>query len=110
VRPSVLLHFQQLWALDATRARFWDETLGMVADDAVPEIAKLLGPLAAVDLAEGLSDLEPLCTALDQGSEPAVSAFGHLVGALDLSLATPNWLSPARRPAGAPRPSGSAAG
>ena len=96
MRPSILLHFQQLWALDAARGRFWDETLGMVADDAVPEMAKLLGPLAAMELTEGLSDLEPLNAALDQGSEPAVSAFGHLVGALDLSLATPNWLSPAR--------------
>ena len=96
VRPSILLHFHRLWALDRTRSRFWDETLGMVADDAVPEIAKLLGPLAAVELAETLADLEPLCAALDQSSEPAAYAFGHLVGALHLSLATPSWLSPAR--------------
>jgi hypothetical protein len=96
VRPSILLHFHRLWALDPTRARFWDEALGMVADDAVPEIAKLLGPLAAVELAEALSDLEPLSAALEQGSEPAGYAFGHLVGALHLSLATPSWLSPAR--------------
>ena len=96
VRPSVLLHFHRLWALDPVRARFWDETLGMVADHAVPEIAKLLGPLAAVELAEALSDLEPLSAALDQNSEPAASAFGHLVGALTLSLATSDWLSPTR--------------
>jgi hypothetical protein len=96
VRPSILLHFHRLWALDPTRTRFWDETLGMVADEAVPEIAKLLGPLAAVELAEALSDLEPLCAALDQGNEAAASAFGHLVGALNLSLAAPGWLSPGR--------------
>jgi hypothetical protein len=96
VRPSLLLHFHRLWALDPVRARFWDETLGMVADHAVPEIAKLLGPLAAVELAEALSDLEPLSAALDQNSEPAASAFGHLVGALTLSLSTSDWLSPTR--------------
>jgi hypothetical protein len=96
VRPSMLLHFHRLWALDPVRRRFWDETLGMVADDTVPEIAKLLGPLAAVELAEALSDLDPLSAALDQDSEPAASAFGHLVGALNLSLATSDWLSPTR--------------
>jgi hypothetical protein len=96
VRPSLLLHFHRLWALDPVRRRFWDETLGMVADDTVPEIAKLLGPLAAVEFAEALPDLEPLSAALDQDSEPAASAFGHLVGALTLSLATSDWLSSTR--------------
>ena len=96
VRPSILLHFHRLWALDPVRRLFWDEALGMVADDTVPEIAKLLGPLAAVELAETLSDLELLSAALDQDSELAASAFGHLVGALNLSLATSDWLSPTR--------------
>ncbi len=96
VRPSILLHFQRLWALDVTRARFWDETLAMVVEDTVPEIAKLLGPLAAVELAENPTDLELLCASLAQASEAAANAYGHLVGALDLSLATSTWLSSAR--------------
>ncbi len=85
VRPSLVLHFHHLW-LQRDRERFWDLVFRVVRSDRVPEIGKLIGPSVAAALAQGLSELEPLCRALEDGEvdvrRSAESALRHLVGTL----------------------------
>lgn len=85
VRPSLVLHFHHLW-LQRDRERFWDLVFRLVRSDRVPEIGKLIGPSVAAALAQGLSELEPLCRALEDGDvdvqRAAESALRHLVGML----------------------------
>ncbi len=85
VRPSLLMHFQHLWTVDASRKCFWDFVFRVILAEKVPEIGKLIGPSVAAELAQGLEDLDPLCTSLDQFDSEiqpvAEQALSHLIGA-----------------------------
>jgi DNA-binding transcriptional ArsR family regulator len=85
-RPSFLLHSHHLWTVDSTRHQFWDFVLRVIRADQIPEIGKLIGPSVAAELARSLSDIEPLCVALDdsthENQNAAEQALRHLVGAL----------------------------
>lgn len=95
VRPSLLLHFRHLWAVDCRHEQFWDLVLRVMRADGIPEIGKLIGPSVGAELAGRLPDLEPLCIStesLDQATRSAAEqALRHLVGSL---LAAP----PVERP------------
>ena len=86
IRPSLLLHFRYLWTVDASRRQFWDFVFRVIREGKIPEIAKLIGSTVAAEFTRVLSDLEPLCIALDdpnsQDYTVAVQALKHLAGAL----------------------------
>jgi hypothetical protein len=85
-RPSVVMHFHELWEAGVSRAAFWNCTLGVLRSDHIPQVGKLLAPAVAVELARSLDDLLPLCEALESADvglkEAGQAAFGHMVGAL----------------------------
>jgi len=86
IRPSLILHFQHLWMDDASRKGFWDLTIRIIREDKIPEVGKLIAPSVAAELANELSDLEPLCASLetcDTGVQSAAEqSLRHLIGAL----------------------------
>lgn len=86
VRPSLVLHFHHLWTADGERRQFWDLIFRVIRAEHVPEISKLIGPSVAAELAQGLSDMEPLCNVLDDSAlelyPAAEQALKHLSGAL----------------------------
>ena len=94
VQPSLRMHFQQLWyAVGGSHDCFWDATFAVARAPNIPDIARLVGPAVAADLATVPADLERLCSALsitgNTGvAEAAAQAFGHLVGALLASAPT----------------------
>lgn len=86
IRPSFMLHFSHLWNFDHSRQQFWDLVFRVIRAPEIPEIGKLIGPSVAAELTRTLSDLEPLCAALEdsdaQVQSAAEQALRHLVGAL----------------------------
>lgn len=86
IRPSIMLHFSHLWNFDHSRQQFWDLVFRVIHAPEIPEIGKLIGPSVAAELTRTLSDLEPLCAALEssdaQVQGAAEQALRHLVGAL----------------------------
>jgi hypothetical protein len=85
VRPSLVLHFQDLWHQEPKRGGFWDEVLG-VAKASVPETARLLGPTVAVSEARIFEDYRPLvdllASAVPSEHEVAGQVLAHIVGAV----------------------------
>jgi len=86
IRPSLVLHFHHLWTVDESRRQFWDVAFRIILSDQIPEVAKLIGPAVAAELARTPSDLEPLCAALESANKQlrasAERALRHLIGAL----------------------------
>jgi len=86
VRPSLLLHFQHQWSSDRGHEQFWDLVFRVIQTEGIPEIGKLIGPSVAAELARGMSDLEPLCAALEDpkvdAQKTAEQALRHLIRAL----------------------------
>ncbi|MBE3100124.1 MAG: hypothetical protein IMZ44_23645 [Planctomycetes bacterium] len=94
VQPSLRMHFQHLWyAVGGSHDCFWDATFAVARAPNIPDIARLVGPAVAADLATASADLERLCSALINAgdadtAEAAAQAFDHLVGALLASAPT----------------------
>jgi len=86
VRPSLLFHFRYLWSCDDDRKQFWGLVFRVIETEGIPEIGKLIGPSVAAELARGMSDLEPLCAALEDpkvdAHKTAEQALRHLIRAL----------------------------
>jgi hypothetical protein len=86
VRPSFLLHFRHLWAIDDNHHQFWNLAFRIMLEKQIPEIGKLIGPSVAVELAQILQDLEPLCLAVESSNSAnqcaAERLLKHLFGAL----------------------------
>jgi hypothetical protein len=89
VRPSFIMHFNYLWGTGAgsQRSVFWESTLRVCSVDAIPELAKLMGPTVASERAETVSDLLPLANALKPEAahwerEAAGNALNHLIRSL----------------------------
>ena len=85
-RPSVVMHFHELWEAEASRAAFWNATLAVARAKNIPQVGKLLAPAVAAELARSLEDLLPLCEALESADvnskKAGQAALGHMVGAL----------------------------
>ena len=85
-RPSLVMHFAQLWEAGRSvgeYAEFWQTVLTISADDAIPEIGKLIAPSVAAGEFEDVDDLTALIEALGSDVEAtqsaAANAFDHLV-------------------------------
>ena len=87
-RPSLVMHFHYLWALDPQRAReeFWETVLAVCGSPGIPEIGKLIGPSVAGEIGFTIQEFTPLLAALGDTDEsvrkPAESALAHCVRAL----------------------------
>lgn len=83
IRPSLVMHYQELWHRAAKRHQFWELALKTAAADGLPEIIKLIGPHVASELFAEIEDVLHLLEALNQ--EPlrdgAEKALRHLIGA-----------------------------
>lgn len=92
IRPSLLLHFQHLWMRNPDHLIFWGTVLQIMAADVVPEIGRLIGPAVAASLARELSELEPLCLALESADEQikkaAEQTLRHLTGSVIATSST----------------------
>ena len=86
IRPSAVFHYQRLWSESQNHQRFWAATLKASQAEDLPQISQLIGPTVAVDLAQGISDFEPLFNALNsddvQTAESATRVVRHITGAL----------------------------
>lgn len=96
VRPSIVMHFQHLWAADADHGRFWDLVFKVIEAEGVPQVAKLIGPYVAVESLASVGDLNTLYIALEAKTDgvrtTGESAFRHLVGALLVEESGPSKL------------------
>lgn len=85
LRPSFVFHFQHLWNEEST-ASFWEFVFRMVRSAHVPEIGKLIGPSAAIDLVRTIADLDPLLSKLtgtdEESQRLGEEVFQHVVGAV----------------------------
>jgi hypothetical protein len=70
VRPSIVLHLHHLWTQDARRGLFWDFVTRLQRSEAVPDIAKIIGPAVAGDLFTTLTDMAPLIAQLGGPDAP----------------------------------------
>ena len=62
-RPSLVMHFHHLWALDAlrgTREEFWKTVLAVCGSAGIPEIGKLIGPGVAAEIGLTVQEFAPL--------------------------------------------------
>ena len=86
LRPSVGMHVHYLWGIDATHGRFWRFVFDSISSDKIPQIGKILGPIAAADLIEEPRDYAVLIEALQNEKsadhKTAIEAFRHLTGAV----------------------------
>jgi len=87
VRPSVVFHFKHLWYGDPGRREFWELVYQVIQAEGTPRIGKLIGPTTAVELAQSMNDLHPLCEGLGSVEirmrEQAEQALRYLAGALN---------------------------
>ncbi len=66
-RPSLVMHFHYLWALDqpgGAREEFWETALDVCDPPGIPEIGKLIGPGVAAEIGITVQEFEPLLVAL----------------------------------------------
>ena len=87
-RPSLVMHFHYLWALDARGAQeeFWGTALAVCGSPGIRDIVRLIGPGVAGEIGLTIQEFEPLLTALGDADESvresAGNALGHCVWAL----------------------------
>ena len=88
-RPSLVMHFHYLWALDPEgkpREEFWETALAVCGSRGIPEIGKLIGPGVAAETGLAVQEFVPLLMALADADDPvrasAANALGHCVRAL----------------------------
>jgi hypothetical protein len=60
MRPSLIMHYQYLWALDADHREFWEVSKRVQLAPDIPEIARTVGPVVAADLFEAVEDCNPI--------------------------------------------------
>jgi hypothetical protein len=56
IRPSLVMHYQYLWALDVDHQEFWEVVRAVQLASSIPEIAKTVGPVIAVELLQSVGD------------------------------------------------------
>ena len=96
IHPSINLHFQYLWEQSQHREEFWETAILLGSSSNVSVVGKLIAATVAAEMANQLSDLEPLIQDLDKGSlseqEHTVTCIHFLRGAV---LAKPGNLAKA---------------
>jgi hypothetical protein len=60
IRPSLVMHYQYLWALDADHREFWEVSKRVQLAPDIPEIARTVGPVVAAGLLEAVEDCDPI--------------------------------------------------
>ncbi len=76
-RPSLVMHFHYLWALDqwgGAREEFWETVLAVCASAGIPDIGKLIGPGVAAEKGVTIEEFQPLLTALTDPDESVRTA------------------------------------
>ena len=88
-RPSLVMHFHYLWALDPEgkpREEFWETALAVCGSRGIPEIGKLIGPGVAAESGLAVQEFVPLLVAATGSDDPvrvsAENALAHCVRAL----------------------------
>ena len=86
VRPSLVFHYQHLWAADGTRQSFWNFVFTIFKSSRIPSTGKIVGPLAAAQLINSIPDCQPLLDAMRKETSAnhgaSQEAFRHLMGAI----------------------------
>ncbi|NOY93747.1 MAG: hypothetical protein GXP55_21390 [Deltaproteobacteria bacterium] len=77
-RPSLDLYFERLWFGQENRERFWRVTLTLCAAEAVPEVARIVGPGVCVQRGPSTQDLDPLVQALHDARPGADRALSYV--------------------------------
>ncbi len=93
ILPSLDFYFRDLWQASAAHDEHWRTEFRCIQTEGVPEIARLIGPSVAAELAASMTDLDRLRDALaspdQRDRETAERAFEHLVGALTVGSRNP---------------------
>ena len=96
IRPSIVMHFNNLWAKNPDRKEFWNFIFKVMGGNGIPEIGKLIGLSVVAEKAKSLGDLAELQRALESTdlavNELAQASLTHLIGSL-LVKANGNHLS-----------------
>jgi hypothetical protein len=69
IRPSLVLHFQHVWAQGPDRKAFWALVERIERSNQVPDIAKTIGPTVAKEMFRTLDDLSPVFGPLEASDE-----------------------------------------
>ena len=88
-RPSLVMHFHYLWALDPqeeAREELWETSLAVCGSAGIPEIGKLIGPGVAAEIGLAIQEFDPLLKALfgldEEVRLSAANALAYCVRAL----------------------------
>lgn len=71
-RPSLVMHFHYLRALDpprGTQKEFWEAALAVCGGAGIPEIGKLIGPSVAAEIGWTIREFSPLLMALSSAQD-----------------------------------------
>jgi hypothetical protein len=86
IRPSIVMHFNYLWAKNSNRKEFWNFVFALMSQPQISDIGKLIGPSVAAERAKTLDDLAELQQALSDNNptrnEVAQATLTHLMGSL----------------------------
>lgn len=86
IRPSLVMHFQHLWSLDADHREFWEISQSVQRASAVPEIGKTIGPVVAAEFLRSPSDIDPLVALLEDpatiGRDSVITFLAYMVRVL----------------------------
>jgi hypothetical protein len=89
IRPSLLLHFRYLWAIDPRHEQFWSLVFQVIRADRIREIGRLIGPAVAAELACKLLELEPLYIAIESSDTATRTTVERALR--HLNQATQHW-------------------
>lgn len=64
VWPSLMMHFHYEWHRDPSRSVFWNTVFTIFEHAGIPTLSRIIGPMAAAELATAIDDLAPLVAAL----------------------------------------------
>ncbi|MEK6373221.1 MAG: hypothetical protein AABO58_11040 [Acidobacteriota bacterium] len=62
--PSLMMHLHHEWGRGASRVRFWTTVFAVIEKSGVPSLSRVIGPMAAAELATTPDDFMPLLGAL----------------------------------------------
>ncbi|WP_367387219.1 trypsin-like serine protease [Bacillus vallismortis] len=93
IRPSLVHRFADLWMLNGSHDNFWDLIFRLIEKEQIPQVAKLIGPSIAVELANTIGDFKLLFQKLDDqdvnSRVVAEEALSHLIGGFVASRSEP---------------------
>lgn len=99
IRPSIVMVFQELWHLDATRQQFWDRSLAFEAAPNMRRIGKIIPCVVAAENYLRFDDIAGLVSQIGRSDGDRVRALIHHV---IIAARTQNEGDPARHPLSGP--------